>query len=182
MNEEFQKRSDMKGVYKTFNKKLFDKSDPEARKALRFWLKSFGYTDHEMLEQESPDFLIDNKYYVEVELSDCWKVQKFPENRFPICWHGAHIFERKRKDKINANNNGKNCFFVMFRDDRRKAIIIHDKFIKEERLITNPNKFRKEGDENAFLIKHNEYIFRDVEKEINERSKLMKKKEWISII
>lgn len=66
----------------------------------------------------------------------------------------------------------------MFRSDLKKAIIISDNYVQTDRLIDNPNKFRREGDEKVFLIKHGEYIFRDVEKEINERKKGMIKRDW----
>lgn len=178
MSEQFSKKSNMVGTYKKYSEKLA-KADRKARIVFKAWLKSLGYQDSDIIERENPDFLIDNKYYVEIELSDCWNVDRFPENQFPSCWRGAHVLERKRKNKIFANQQGKNCFFVMFRSDLRKAIITHDKFMTEDKLVPNPNKYRKNGDEYVFWIKHNEYIFRDVEGEINERNIRMSKKDWL---
>lgn len=66
MKQSFTKNKNMKGVYKKYDPNLAKEADHKARTVFKYWLKSFGYTDSEITEMENPDFLIENKYYVEV--------------------------------------------------------------------------------------------------------------------
>lgn len=129
------------GAYKKFDKQLFDQYNGPSVDAVLNHLTKQGSFAKKNDEKYGPDIVLFSGFkpcaYIEVEVVAKW----FPDRRdFP--WPLVNIPERKRKF-LKA---GLPIEFWRLRNDLKKAVIISDTSVIEERLAEVPNSRIKEGE------------------------------------
>lgn len=144
------------GAYKKFDQNLKDKYNGQSIEAVLRHLNDQGSFAKVNPEQYGPDIVLFSGFkpisYIEVEVVAKW----FPdEEDFP--WQLVHLPERKRKF-LKA---GLPIEFWRLRNDFKKAIIIPEETITEDRLVEVPNRFVPKG-EFFFRVPVSECIMKEL--------------------
>ena len=142
----------MRGVEKQFDQNLADWAK-RAERELRYWMLGHGYeyTHHPSGIYGRDGLCVGNgeKFYVEVERCSAkrWAADEpFP---FPT----LHILERRGKNGIDGW-----LLFVAREDVQRGFIAFPRTSIKPGRLIRNPNKYVKSGEEWVYDVPLDEVL------------------------
>jgi len=128
-------------MIKPFDKDLYDKSDPPAKKAMIEWLSLNGYVNIDDKETKSFDLVCNKvdhdistieprKYFYEVEIKFPWK-GKWPEH-----WKDVRIPFRKERliKRWQEEFSNDKLTFVVFRNDCKQAWHIAGQTVAESKV------------------------------------------------
>jgi hypothetical protein len=132
---------------KPFDQSLHDECDPKAREVVKRYYKSMGITMLDNEDKYGVDLISeDGSRQAEVERRLVWRSGDFP-------FADINMPERKAKFFLNSNAS----YVVVSEDFTRVGGISNEnlrKFIKEDNLKANPNKYVGSGEMFYKLPRH----------------------------